>query len=51
MSSEADSVGQALGYTRTLICYIDANPVPSTDPNENQLYWSKSGVVIKSDER
>lgn len=51
MSSEEESVGQAVGYTRTLLCYVDANPVPSTSPTDNQLYWSRGGVVIVTDAR
>jgi hypothetical protein len=37
---EASSLGQKVGWPRMLVCNIDANPVPRTDPDMNQLYWT-----------
>jgi neurotrimin len=43
--------GQAIGYQRTLICHVDANPVPSTEEENNQLYWSYNAIRISEDDR
>ncbi|ELT92279.1 hypothetical protein CAPTEDRAFT_224751 [Capitella teleta] len=43
--------GQAVGYQRTLICHVDANPAPSTSAESNQLYWSFDNIRISSDSR
>lgn len=44
VSVDSDKVGQAKGYQRTLICYVDANPAPSQsteDGTSPALFWSK----------
>ena len=48
---DPDEVGQAIGYQRTLICNIESNPMPSKDPEEFQLYWSKEGSTVLEDDR
>lgn len=51
LTPDPDRLGQAIGYQRTLICHADANPVPSVNPESNQLYWSFNSIRIQEDER
>ena len=46
MFPDPERVGQAVGYQRTMLCIVDANPTPSTDPDTNQLFWSRSNNRI-----
>lgn len=40
VKADSSEFGQKQGYSRMLVCYIDANPAPQLDPEINQLYWS-----------
>lgn len=48
---ELAKVGQMVGYQRTLVCLIDANPAPSVEPSDNQLYWTFASQRISQDDR
>ncbi|CAD5124344.1 DgyrCDS12633 [Dimorphilus gyrociliatus] len=44
-------IGQALGYQRTLSCFIEANPTPSTDTGTSELAWKKGTQILKTNDR
>ena len=46
-----DDVGQAVGYQRTLTCYVDANPAPSIEADTNQLYWQRNNERVQPSDR
>ena len=55
---EAATVGQAVGYQRTMACHVHAYPQPNTDISNDdgvqpELYWRKQGATsdILDDER
>lgn len=48
---DQESVGQAVGYQRTLVCHIESRPQPSLDPEHNQLSWIKGSQKVMPDDR
>lgn len=51
VTSQSDSIEQAIGYQRTLVCYVEANPSPSHNPNDGEMYFSKDSQRILEDDR
>ena len=57
LKPEAEEVGQAVGYQRTLTCHVYANPQPSMNLGDSsaspQIAWMKNdeNLAIQSDDR
>ena len=51
LTVDDDQVGQAPGYQRTMVCYIDANPAPDTSVESGQIYWQKGSQRVQTSSR